>query len=202
MRIKSILWVFPVLLILTSCQNNDTTTSDRDQAVLTEAETKAYLERGKSIATATFAALSGQLQSALQEGGVAHAIGYCNTVAYPLVDSLSEVHQAQIRRTSEQVRNPKDAPLPREEVQLASYAQQMQSGEDLRPVVRPIDEDRIAFYAPITMQPLCLACHGKVGETLAEADYQLIREKYPEDEAVGYQAGDLRGMWSITFARD
>jgi hypothetical protein len=38
--------------------------------------------------------------------------------AYPLVDSLSQVHKTYIRRTSLKVRNPKDAPTESELIVL------------------------------------------------------------------------------------
>jgi hypothetical protein len=29
----------------------------------------------------------------------------------------------------------------------------------------------------------------------------MIEERYPDDRATGYELGDLRGMWSIRWAR-
>lgn len=196
---QTVFSLLATLLILGGCAQS---ASDNAGAELTEDQKEVYIKQGKAIATATFAELSGQLQAAMQEGGVPHAIRYCNTVAYPLVDSLSEVYEAEIRRTSLQIRNPQDAPIPREREQLEEYASAKKAGQPLQPVVESVDDARIAFYAPISMQPLCLKCHGKLGETLAEEDYAVIKEKYPADEAIGYAAGDLRGMWSITFVRD
>lgn len=195
--------VFGLLTIFILSAGCASSGSDEETAAeLTEEQKEAYLQQGKAIATATFAELSGQLQVAMKEGGVPHAVRYCNTVAYPLVDSLSEVHNADIRRTSLLIRNPKDAPTTREREQLEAYASAKKAGDPLQPVVKAVSAEEIAFYAPISMQPLCLKCHGQLGETLAEEDYAVIKEKYPSDEAIGYQAGDLRGMWSITFARD
>ena len=45
----------------------------------------------------------------------------------------------------------------------------------------------------------CLACHG---ETLAEPVAQAIDRLYPEDQARGYQPGDLRGAFTITWPAD
>lgn len=176
-----------------SSQNSQT------QTQATTLDTAKYKKQGMEIAMSTFKALSGQLKSALREGGVANAAQYCNTVAYPLVDSLSEVHQATIRRTSRKIRNPKDAPTPREEEMLDVYHAKVEAGERPSPQLRQLANGEIAFYAPIMMQELCLKCHGKLGETLKAEDYALIQSLYPEDEAIGYAAGDLRGMWSITL---
>lgn len=174
-------------------------TTESTAGKLTEAERSEYLNTGKQIAQATFAELSGQLSQAMAEGGVPNALKYCNVVAYPLVDSLSQVHDAIIRRTSLKVRNPKDAPTEAEKVMLQTYHEQAAAAEELKPHVKQLEEGRIAFYAPIKIQPLCLSCHGKVGEDIKQEHYDLIKQLYPEDEATGYELGELRGMWSITF---
>lgn len=204
MKTKILLTFFGLLLALAACKNDrtaDTPPADAAAPALTEAEKTQYREKGQEIALATFGALSSQLKAALQEGGVAHAVQYCNTVAYPLVDSLSAVHDAEIRRTTLKVRNPADAPTEAERTVLEAYHAQAAAGEELKPVVQAVDEQTIAFYAPIKMQGLCLSCHGKLGETLQPADYAVIKSLYPEDEAIGYSDGDLRGMWSISFQR-
>lgn len=173
-------------------------TSD-ESTTLDEAARQTYLEKGKAIAGATFTALSTKLQSALQEGGVAHAIEYCQLNAFPLVDSLSAVHGAEIRRTSLLVRNPKDAPTAVERAVLETYAAQNAAGEQLEPMVQALENQEVVFFAPIRTNAFCLQCHGVPGATLQLADYELIKEYYPNDEAIGYQDGDLRGMWSIRF---
>lgn len=203
MRIKIITFFF-LTTVIVACQQTDkqsdsqTDTTTVAQEPLTEEEKQQYKEQGQKIALSVFTELSGQLQQALQEGGVPQAIEHCNLVAMPLVDSLSKVYQADIKRTSLKVRNPEDAPTAEERDLLQNYAATKAEGGALEPVVLRQGKD-IAFYAPIGIQPLCLKCHGTVGEDIAEADYETIKRLYPEDEAIGYQEGDLRGMWRITF---
>jgi hypothetical protein len=173
--------------------------ADQTTDTTTAFDTAQYKKQGMEIAMGTFKVLSGQLKAAMQEGGVKNAAQYCNTVAYPLVDSLSGQYNAQIRRASNKVRNPKDAPTPREQKILDAYHTQTATGTQPKPQVRQLANGEIAFYAPIMMQDLCLKCHGKLGETLKAEDYAVIQELYPEDKAIGYATGDLRGIWSITF---
>lgn len=168
---------------------------------ISEAERTAYLDQGKSIAGATFAVLSSRLQTAMGEGGVPEAINYCQLNAYRLVDSLSKVHKATIRRTSLLARNPDDRPSELEREILETYAGEDAAGQELKPMVRALENQEVAFFAPIRTNAFCLNCHGTPGETLKEEDYALIRRHYPEDNAIGYQDGDLRGMWSIRFRR-
>ena len=56
------------------------------------------------------------------------------------------------------------------------------------------------YYKPIkTGMPTCLKCHGSSAE-IESKTLALINEKYPDDKAVGYSQGDLRGMWKIKFS--
>lgn len=183
----------------TACSPGNSTDRAGETATTVAIDTAKYKKQGMEIAMGTFKVLSGQLKAAMQEGGVKNAVQYCNTVAYPLVDSLSGQYNAQIRRASNKTRNPKDAPTPREQEILDAYHRQVDSGKQPKPQVRQLASGEMAFYAPIMMQELCLKCHGKLDETLKAEDYAVIKELYPEDHAIGYAAGDLRGIWSITF---
>jgi hypothetical protein len=183
------------LLLLANCQG------EKKQPALTDAEKTAYLAKGKTIAEATFAELSGRLAHALETGGVPHAVQYCNTVALPLTDSLSKVHNAVIRRTSKKTRNPKNQPSEWESKILDEYEIKAKSGEVLTPVVLSLEAKAVAFAAPIKVLPLCLKCHGKPGETMFAEDAELVKQLYPQDLATGYAEGELRGMWSIVFQR-
>ncbi len=178
-------------VVINGCQNTPGKVSAEDLS--------PYLERGQKIAGATFVVLSENLQSALKTGGVSNAIAYCNLKAMPLTDSLSKVHQVQIRRTTLQPRNPQNAPSDVEKVMLRSYSEDNIKGKELKAVVHRIDERTVAFYAPIRINTFCLQCHGNIGSTMTEENGQLVRKFYPEDEATGYEAGDLRGIWSISF---
>ncbi len=158
-----------------------------------------YLAKGRTVSAAVFAALSSALQQALEEGGVARAVEYCKLNALPIVDSLSRVHQARIRRTSHRLRNPLNAPTRLEEPVLNDYEYRFAKEQALEPIVKKLSGERFAYFAPIYTQEFCLRCHGKLGETLSPIDYREIKKHYPEDNAIGFAAGDLRGMWSIVF---
>ncbi len=161
----------------------------------------AILQTGKEIAQVTFLTLSTELAAAMERGGVTEAVNYCNLAAYPLVDSLSTVHNAKIRRTTLKPRNPKDAPNAMEKAVLEAYHQQERAGEALKPQIVQIGEREVAFFAPIRIQPGCLKCHGEIGKDITPEDYAHIEEHYPEDQAVGYELGELRGMWSIRIKK-
>ncbi len=169
---------------------------------LSKEERERYLEAGSAIAQKTGKTLKSHLQKALQEGDISHAIQFCSSLAYPLTDSLSEQENARIKRTSHKVRNPRNAPDDLEQAVIASYLEKKSQGLPLKPTLKPYGKDSVAFHAPIMAQPLCLNCHGTVGETIQPDHYKTIREHYPEDKATGFKAGDLRGIWSIRLKRD
>lgn len=159
------------------------------------------VEKGKSIAQQTFAALSGNLKSAMAMGGLEHAVSYCNVNAMPLTDSLSNHFNVTIKRVSAQYRNPKNKPDSLEMYYLVDYKRGLLNGKELQPV---FDESgaRGRFFAPILTKELCVSCHGLPGNEISESLYADIKKLYPDDQAIGFKAGDLRGMWSITFAEE
>lgn len=159
-----------------------------------------WVERGQEVQQATFQALSGELQAAMQRGGVPEALEYCNVAAYPLTDSLSAEYGVMIRRATLEPRNPDNRATESEAEAIREYARRLAQGEELSPIVHQMDGGGVAYYSPIRVQPLCLNCHGEIGAEVTAQNAELIRELYPEDQATGYDEGDLRGVWSLRFS--
>jgi hypothetical protein len=191
--------IYSLTVLFSACQSE---VSKAAEQTVEASPDSIYLAQGQAIAGATFAALSAKLGAALKSGGVPEALQVCNLAAMPLVDSLSKVHQAQIKRTSLRTRNPANQPNERERKILEAYQATFAAGQKLKPQTVVIDENTVAFYAPILTAELCLQCHGVLGETLAKDNVARILELYPADQATGYTAGDLRGIWSITLAQN
>ena len=159
-----------------------------------------HLAKGREITGAVFSSLSGELMASMKRGGVKEAIGYCKLQAYPITDSLAEQFQAMIKRTSHSVRNPMNAPDSMERKMIDTYLDKQIKGEALAPVLEYISEDETRFYAPIILAPPCMQCHGEVNKDISPANYELIQKLYPDDKAVGFSEGDLRGIWSIQLS--
>ncbi|MCB0771111.1 MAG: DUF3365 domain-containing protein [Flavobacteriales bacterium] len=164
----------------------------------------AAMEKGAAIANSSFQALSTALQAAMKQGGPVHAVEFCSLNALPLTDSLSMVHSARIRRTSERWRALRDAPDAEEMKVLRDLDSAWNDGKEggtLKPILK-VGSDSVAYYQPIFITtPTCLKCHGKVGDGLDSAAHASIAQLYTWDKATGYSLGDLRGMWSIRWAR-
>ena len=48
----------------------------------------------------------------------------------------------------------------------------------------------------------CLQCHGNVENQIEEETFKTIKVLYPNDQALGYDVNNVRGIWSITFNKN
>jgi len=165
------------------------------------AATPDHAAEGQAIAAAFGAELKAALQSAMVEGGPLAAISVCHDDAPRIALEAAAKSGAEAGRTSLQLRNPANAPDAHEQAVLEAFAAELAAGTPEAPPWRldTLPDGRVRFMSAIIMQPQCLACHG---ETLAEPVAQAIDRLYPEDQARGYQPGDLRGAFTITWPAD
>lgn len=200
LQMRAIIFLFCLLLVMAACQPKEQASH---QATLDDtALHEKIMQMGDSIANSSQQTLAKNLQQAIQRGGVAEAIRFCNLAAMPLTDSLSRTYNVQIKRASLRVRNPKDTPTPQEEEILNDYQQKLAQNHSISPQIHELDEEHLLYTKPILINnALCLNCHGEVGKEVTEEAHALIREKYPNDNATGHQMGELRGMWSVTFSK-
>lgn len=167
---------------------------------LTKEEDEYYTQRAIRIVKASNETLLAHLVTKLELEGVANAIKYCNHKALPLIDSLSKEFDAEIRRTSLKLRNPKNKPLDYEEDVLNEYFEQWKRQEKLMPQLKKFKDGSIVFYVPIVLaNPICLNCHGIKDLMIIKPNKKLIDSLYPSDEATGYMNKDFRGMWTVRF---
>ncbi|MFD0760618.1 DUF3365 domain-containing protein [Lutibacter aestuarii] len=180
-----------ILLVLgvVSCKNSS----------LSKKEKLEYSNKGKEIAQASFKELSGKLMEQMQLGGIEKAIPFCNIEALPLTKEMSEKYNVEIKRTSNKLRNSRNRATDRELEVIQIFEKLMTENERLSPIVELNNNSQKHFYAPIIIKANCLVCHGKVKETVTIKTDSIIKSLYPNDEAIGYNEGDLRGIWSITF---
>jgi hypothetical protein len=162
----------------------------------------AAMKMGDSIASTSQKKLGMTLMHEVKNNGLAKALEYCNINAYPLVDSLSEYFDADIKRASLRSRNPNDQPNEMEKQLLDAYQYNLEQGLELTAGVQKIDESSYLYTKPILLNNgLCLQCHGNVGVDVSEEFADQIKELYPNDNALGHEINDLRGMWSIILKK-
>lgn len=177
-----------VFMGMVSCDNS-----------LTEKEKQEYTNKGNEISQVTFKALSEKLTEQMKLGGPAQAIPFCNVEAMPLTQQLSDEFNVTIKRTSDKLRNQENKPAKRELEIINNYHKLISEKQEISPIVEVDSNNKKHYYAPITVKANCLACHGKIEEFVSIKTDSIIKSLYPNDKAIGYNEGDLRGIWSITF---
>ncbi len=137
------------------------------------------------------------MKAALVEGmadGPAAAIDACRVKAPEIAANLS-TDGVRMGRSSHRLRNPANAGPEWIEATLARYVEDSRARE---PVPVELDDERLGYIEPIVMQPMCLTCHG---DSLAAPVAEAINELYPEDQATGFEVGELRGIFWVEFPR-
>ncbi len=171
---------FALLLASTGCGPGRPT----DEEFLKEAR-RLSAEMGKTLLA--------EVKGAMQEGGPVHAIEVCATRAREIAARFS-TGGFRIRRIGTRIRNKEhDTPTPREAALLAKI------DADTAEVFEKLDGERVYLRAIRIGSATCLLCHGKE-EGIAPAVREALKRRYPEDEALGYALGDLRGAFVVREA--
>jgi len=144
--------------------------------------------------------LKSNLQAAMQSGGPLKAIDVCKSVAPAIAAEQSAAKGIEISRTSLKLRNPDNAPDAWERKVLESFEARKAAGEDVKKIDHHEELEmggkKVFRYmkAIPTMDKPCTICHG----TNISAEVKAaLDQAYPSDQARGYQAGDIRGAFSI-----
>jgi SOUL heme-binding protein/Protein of unknown function (DUF3365) len=149
------------------------------------------------------AELSAKLQAAIGAGGPVAAIAVCKLEAPAIAARLSG-DGWQVRRVGTRVRNPASGrPDAWEQAALEQFARRLRAGEPAEGLsVAAVVEDaggatRLRWMRPIMTGALCVTCHGAV-ESQSPGLRAALRREYPQDAAVGYAPGELRGAFSVS----
>ncbi len=132
--------------------------------------------------------LMAELTSEFETGGPEGAVVVCRDLAPMIADHVSSEHGVTIGRTSHRLRNPENrAPAWAEDVVAdgldGTFFFKGPGGE-------------LGVMRPIMVAAPCLGCHGAT-ESLRPAVIEALNESYPDDTAVGFGEGDLRGWFWI-----
>ena len=159
-------------------------------------EEVSYVELGKKYALQTKAILGKNLKGTIKKEGTHAAVSFCNERAYPLTDSMSAVLNTQIKRVSDQTRNPGNQANELELSYIQSAKSTLASGGKIKPQMQELNGKMIGYY-PITTNAMCLQCHGVEGEQIKPDVSMNIKSLYPDDLATGYGENQLRGIWVV-----
>ncbi len=191
---KPVLFIALAFITLWSCKPESTA-----PAASTTSETMTdYASEGQVITKAVFARLSKELMAAINADGPSGAIDYCQINALPITDSVATAFGVTVQRVTDRARNPLNKADSDDINIMSQYRAAIAASEELKGKVLNQDNQHI-YYAPIRINGLCLQCHGSQDTDISSETLTTIQSKYPEDQATGYVAGDLRGLWKVSF---
>ena len=212
---KQLLLVISISALLASCgggdkQSADTTTpakvADVAQQSVAEKPQSAHdkaalIEEAKLAVQALGGTLKGELQLAMKAGGPVNAMDVCNTKAPEIAKSVSADKNMAVSRVSLKNRNPVMGKANEwQDTVLNEFETRKTGGEKADAlayanIVKTSDgHEEFRFMKAIPTGSLCLTCHG--AELKPEVSAKL-NELYPDDKAVGYKEGDLRGAFVV-----
>jgi hypothetical protein len=155
--------------------------------------------KGNQISSALLQKLGGELKNQMQTTGAMGALNFCSQNALTLTEQVAKESKTSIKRISINYRNPVNKANTEETTLLQEWEKLVKNDQPL-PSHKVVNasENTVMFYKPIVINnEACLKCHGNVEGDLAKA----IKAAYPEDKAIGYKMGDLRGMIAIEMGR-
>ncbi|MFT5176985.1 Tll0287-like domain-containing protein [Alteromonas sp.] len=178
----------------------DTTTANEQQS---ENSVQEKIKEARLHAKALGGALKSRLQQAIQSGGLEAGVNECQLEAAPIALALSQ-NGWEVGRTALKVRNPNNAADRWEREQLAWFSQLLtKAKQDNLTPKRPIEtyqydseSGEFRYMMAIEQGQVCMACHGA---NVAPSVKHAILEHYPNDQATGFELGDLRGAFTITY---
>lgn len=159
------------------------------------------LERAQAASLALASELKAKLLAEIQAHGPVEAIKVCSEVAQETAAAYS-TKGLSVRRVSVKARNPEDLPDDYETAQLERFASLLQRGDLPSYVAEVVGEGparELRYLEPLTIHAVCLNCHGDP-TSFDPGVRQILERRYPDDQAVGYLTGDLRGAVSVRLA--
>jgi len=161
-----------------------------------EFDKAAAVDEAKMITKMFAGQLQKELKGAMEAGGPVNALGVCNTEAMPITASASNDSGAIVSRVSLKNRNPENVPNDLQAVVLEEFEKRAAEGESVETMasatVTKLDNGKhqLQFMKALPTGGVCLACHGEAIEPDLQAK---LDELYPDDKAVGYTLGEVRG---------
>lgn len=162
-----------------------------------------WMADARAVATAVPPKLLQVLTDAIAKSSAADAVTVCQDTAPKMAKAASEQSGWQVRRVSLRNRNPKAVPAWERET-LEDFDRRAAAGEAPasleRATVQTVDGKPLQRYMrALPTQGLCLSCHGPADQ-LAPGVAERLKALYPDDRAVGYSLGQIRGAMTLKRA--
>ncbi len=161
---------------------------------------------GESAINRLAGTLLQEVATATAKGGPENAVDVCHLKALPVtrgtVAGLPRI--TEVKRTSLKLRSPANAPDEAEQRVLDHVDRLLKDGERppgllIQRVEGAGETAHWRVYKPVAVIAQCLACHGDPADQSAALRAKL-QAHYPDDQAVGYNQGDWRGVIRVSVA--
>ena len=158
-----------------------------------------FTQQGKEAIKEFATILKESLVSAMKSGGPIEAINVCNQVAPAIAAQLSQQYGFKIARTSLKVRNSSNMPDAWETDVLHQFEQRKEQGESIKTLfvseqLTKANNNEMRMMKGIPTGKVCLTCHGSDIKPVIQ---QRLSELYPNDAAIGFKLGDIRGAFTV-----
>jgi len=172
-----------------------------EESVLNELQLAAKLATYRETVKDFAQNLQGELMQAMKTGGPIAALEVCQMKSPEITDAASQQSGFRVARTSLKVRNPNNAPDAWEKTVLEAFAARLAAGESPKKmehheIVTHAGHTQLRYMKAIPTGQPCLMCHGD--QEVAPDIAAKIDELYPDDQARGFKAGELRGAFTFT----
>ena len=153
----------------------------------------------RKLASALRERLNEQLVDALETDGPIGAIDVCALAAPAIADEISDESGMTVGRTALRLRNPNNRPDAWEQTKLVEFQAAFAGGADpgsveAAEIIDSATGHQFRWMKAIPLGGECTVCHGTdVDSNLLTA----IQARYPEDAAVGFEMGELRGAFTV-----
>ncbi len=167
-----------------------------------EPSTEALVKESRLYAGQLLGQVSDALAREYKLSGPLRSVVVCKYVVPELSSAISRQTGMRVTRVSLKVRNPLiGMPDAFETRLLKQFDQRAAKGE--RPekiehweVVREDEQRYFRYMKAIPVKDFCLACHGPRA-SISTALKAKLQSEYPNDQAVDYRVGQIRGAITI-----
>ncbi len=186
--------IITLTLFLLGCS---TAEKEHSSKLTQDAEQKLMRSSSSLLIKNFMANLKSELMKGVKAGGFENAINVCQVKAPEITDKfLGEAYS--IKRVTDKPRNQDNLADVHELEILSLFADSLKKLEYFDEWKDSENKKDYYFYKPIYIGKLCLKCHGDA-KSIDKKAAIAVKEKYPDDKAIDYNAGDLRGMFVVNI---
>ncbi len=161
------------------------------------------VKTGNEVSMSLLKALGKNLKQHMQKEGAVGAAKFCNEQAFLLTEFTDKKagDDVSVKRISLKDRNPANRPEGSEKTVMDAL-QTLQDNNVILPkfLVERVNKNTMKYYKPLSINKgVCLKCHGNI--TKNQKLSKFMKDYYPDDKAINYRMGDLRGAVVVTIKK-